>query len=169
MNGATENRLEKLIRPLVESMGLTFWGLKLATGKKRGVLKVFIDSGDGVTVDQCAEVSRNISVMLDVEDPIPGAYSLEVSSPGVEREFFRAEQIEPYLGEEISVSLKDPEGGRKNFTGALTGVVGEEFEIKDENGERLTFAWDRVKQARLRYKFPEPGGCKPGKKQKGGK
>ena len=166
---ATEDKLEKLIRPLVESMGLTFWGLKMATGKKRGILKVFIDSEEGVTVDQCAEVSRNLSVMLDVEDPIPGAYSLEVSSPGIEREFFRIAQLGPHVGEDLTVQLKEPIDGRKKFTGTLTKTADEEFEIEDENGERESFAWDQVKQARLRYEFPEPGDGKPGKKQKGGK
>lgn len=168
-SNATEKTLEKLIRPLVESMGLEFWGLKMATGKKRGILKVFIDSEDGVTVDQCAGVSRNLSVMLDVEDPIPGTYALEVSSPGIEREFFRMEQLAPHMGESVVIQLNNPVNERKKFIGTLQKVTDNEFEIEDEGGERLTFAWDQVKQARLRYEFPEPGDNKPGKKPKGGK
>jgi ribosome maturation factor RimP len=169
MNKNMESQLEDLIRPLVESAGLEFWGLKMAGGKKQGVLKVFIDHEDGVTVDQCAEVSRNLSVMLDVEDPIPGKYSLEVSSPGIEREFFRVDQLGPYIGGELTLHLKEPRDGRRKFTGTLIRAADHELDIEDESGERLTFAWDGIKQARLRYRFPEPGDGKPGKKSKGGK
>jgi ribosome maturation factor RimP len=165
----TEQQLHDLIKPLVESLGFSLWGIRMATGSKRGVLKVFIESEDGVTVDQCAEVSRNLSVMLDVEDPIPGRYSLEVSSPGIEREFFSPDQMQPYVGEDVSVHLKDPVDGRKNFAGTLMRTAEQEFEIQEQEGNRLTFAWDKVKQTRLRYRFPEPGNGKPGKKSRGGK
>jgi ribosome maturation factor RimP len=165
----TEKELQNLIEPLVNSLGFSLWGLKLATGKQRGVLKVYIEAEDGVTVDQCAEVSRNLSVMLDVEDPIPGRYSLEVSSPGIEREFFQVDQMRPYVGEELTVHLKDPVEGRKNFAGTLTNVAATEFEIQEPEGECLTFTWDKVKQTRLRYRFPEPGNGKPGSKSRGGK
>lgn len=165
----TEKELQQLIEPLVNSLGFSLWGLKMATGKQRGVLKVFIESEDGVTVDQCAEVSRNLSVMLDVEDPIPGRYSLEVSSPGIEREFFKADQMRPYVGQEVTVHLKDPDEGRKNFAGTLTKAEADAFEIQEPEGGCLTFTWDKVKQTRLRYRFPEPGDGKPGSKSRGGK
>jgi ribosome maturation factor RimP len=152
----TEKTLRELVEPLVRSMGFDFWGLSYAPAGGRGLLRVYIDAEDGVSVDDCAEVSRNLSVMLDVEDPVPGGYNLEVSSPGLEREFFRPSQLAGYEGQDLSVVLREPEDGRKKFTGSLASVSGEAFTIL-QGGAALTFDWHKVKQVRLVYRFPETG------------
>ena len=87
-----EERLTDLLAPTVESLGFELWGVELLSPNRRPTLRVFIESGDGVTVDNCAEVSRHLGSVLDVEDPITGEYTLEVSSPGIDRLLFKAAQ-----------------------------------------------------------------------------
>ncbi|MEW5774387.1 MAG: ribosome maturation factor RimP [Thermodesulfobacteriota bacterium] len=154
------NTLEGLVAPLAEQHGLTLWGLEFASGPGRGVLRIFVDAPEGVTVDQCARLSRDLSVLLDVEDPIPGRYSLEVSSPGLDRVFFRPEQMEAYLGQEVSLSLREPEAGRRSLRGALLRVEGSTV-VLDEDGTEQAVDFSHVKRAQLRYAHPAP--AKPGK------
>ena len=87
-----EERLTELLAPTVESLGFELWGLELLSPNRRPTLRVFIESSDGVTVDNCADVSRHLGGVLDVEDPIAGEYTLEVSSPGVDRLLFKPVQ-----------------------------------------------------------------------------
>jgi len=152
-NEEHKNKLRALIQPLVESLGLNFWGMELATGKEQGVLRIYVDAEQGVTLGQCAEVSRNIGVLLDVEDVIPGRYSLEVSSPGLSRPFFEPGQMLDYVGRDMALSLLEARDNRKNFKGVLLAVHGPEFSLALE-GRTLTFAWDQVKKIHLCHKFP---------------
>lgn len=152
--------LERLVAPLAEQHGLTLWGLEYVRGPSRGLLRVFVDAPEGVNVDLCAALSRDLSVLLDVEDPIPGRYSLEVSSPGLDRVFFRPEQMAAYAGQEVSLALHEPEGGRRSFRGALLRVEGERI-VLDEDGAEIGVDFAHVKRAQLRYAHPEP--AKPGR------
>ena len=160
MNDALLNTLEGLIAPLAEQHGLTLWGLEFASGPGRGVLRIFVDTPEGVTVDQCARLSRDLSVLLDVEDPIPGRYSLEVSSPGLDRTFFRPEQMAAYLGQEVTLALREPEEGRRSLRGILLRVEGDTVFL-DESGAELAVDFAHVKRAQLRFAHPTP--AKPGK------
>ncbi len=160
MNDALLNTLEGLIAPLAEQHGLSLWGLEFAAGPGRGVLRIFVDTPEGVTIDQCAQLSRDLSVLLDVEDPIPGRYSLEVSSPGLDRTFFRPEQMVPYVGQELSLALREPEAGRRTLRGALLRVEGNTV-VLDESGAELAVDFSHVKRAQLRFAHPAP--AKPGK------
>jgi len=153
VNEEQKDKLRALIQPLVESMGLVFWGLELIPGKEQSVLRVYVDAEDGVTIGQCANASRNIGVLLDVEDLIPGRYSLEVSSPGLSRPFFEPEQMRDYIGRDMALSLLAPLDNRKNFKGALVAVHGPEFSLIVED-QTLTFAWDQVRKINLCHKFP---------------
>ena len=82
------SQLTELIAPVVESMGFTFWGLEFMPQGKRSMLRIFIDHADGINVDHCAQVSRQVSAVMDVEDPIAQEYTLDVSSPGMDRPLF---------------------------------------------------------------------------------
>ena len=94
-----EALLTQLLRPTVESMGYSLWGIELISPGRRPTVRLYIDAESGVTVDDCAQVSHQVSGILDVEDPITGEYTLEVSSPGVDRLLFHPEHYPPYIGE----------------------------------------------------------------------
>lgn len=111
------------------------------------------DNAPGVTVDHCARVSRHLGALFDAEDIIPGAYVLEVSSPGLERRFFAPMQMSGYLGREVEVRLNLPQDGRRRLKGALASVEGDRITIAEDKGE-MTVRWELVKQAHLVHEFP---------------
>jgi len=152
--------LEGLVAPLAAQHGLDLWGVELVSGHGRGVLRIYVDTPEGVTVDQCAALSRDLSVLLDVEDPVPGRYSLEVSSPGLDRIFFRPEQMAAYLGQEVNLTLREAEAGRRSLRGVLLRVEGATVAL-DEAGAEQVVDFSHVKRAQLRYAHPVP--VKPGK------
>ena len=141
-------KLKQIIEPLAQSMGLRLWGMDLPAAPKGGVLRVYIDSEDGVSVEQCAELSRNLSVVLDVEDPFPGSYTLEVSSPGLERPFYEFEQLIPYVNQKIAVKLRDDIEYRKNLGGQLIEEKYNELTLEVE-GQKVTFNWNDIIKSHL--------------------
>jgi len=152
MRQTFEEMLSEIIRPEVEGLGYQFWGLTSpASGKKR-VIRIYIDGPDGVNIDQCAKVSRQVGLMLEVENTIPGAFTLEVSSPGLERRFFSSSQMSDYVGRQIDVKLIDVIDGRRRFKGELTGIKGDTFTLAVDN-ENIDFAWLSIKEARLVHDF----------------
>lgn len=127
--GANAQHLHSLIEPLVSTLGYQLWGLEFSGSGKRSLLRVFIDGPRGVSVEDCAGASRQISSLLDVEDPISGEYMLEVSSPGMDRPLFSAAQFEQFVGHEIKVKLTLPYEGRRNYKGLLSKVENNEARI----------------------------------------
>ena len=117
-----ETSLESLIEPVVEEMNCVLWGIEQISHGRQSTLKVYIDSDNGVDIDDCARVSRQISSLLDVEDLISGSYTLEVSSPGLERRLFKAEHFERFKGATIKLSLRNSFEGRRRFRGLLCGI-----------------------------------------------
>lgn len=112
-----------LIRPTVTALGLELWGVEHVVQGRFSVLRVYIDKGgDGVTIDDCEKVSRQISGIFDVEDPIAGEYTLEVSSPGMDRPLFELGQFERYVGSVVTVRLRSPLEGRRKFKGVIQKV-----------------------------------------------
>ena len=116
-----KERLIKLLEPAVAAMGLELADIDLYLGR-RGVLRLYIDRAGGVTVDDCQRVSEQVGTLLDVEDPLPGSYTLEVSSPGFDRRLRTQAHFERFVGERVRIELRDAREGRRNFTGRLTGV-----------------------------------------------
>jgi len=117
-------KLKDLIRPTIEGMGYELWGCEYIPQRKHALLRIYIDGPEGVTVGDCQAVSKQLGALFDVEDPTGSSYSLEVSSPGVERILFELEQFERYIGQQVSIKLYSPVEDRRNFTGELTGVMG---------------------------------------------
>ena len=141
-------QLTALIAPVVEGMGCELWGVEYIAHGKRGSLKVFIDSDKGVDVDDCARVSRQLSAMLDVEDPIAGNYTLEVSSPGMDRRLFTLAQFDAWKGANVRVSLRTPYEGRKRYKGLLCGI--EEGDIVVRSGdEEYLFPLEDIDRANV--------------------
>ncbi|MCP4789754.1 MAG: ribosome maturation factor RimP [Gammaproteobacteria bacterium] len=130
-------QLETLIQPAVEACGCDFWGLEYLSQGRFSTLRVYIDHADGIDVDMCAEVSRQVGAILDVEDPITGEYNLEVSSPGLDRPLFTLEQYLANAGQTISLRLRMAFEGQRKFTGLLRGVEGEDVVLQVDNEEFL--------------------------------
>lgn len=142
--------LEALFAPVVQGLGFTLWGVELRSSQKHAHLKLFIDHEDGITVDNCSDVSHQVSGVLDVEDPISVAYTLEVSSPGVERPLMKIEHFEKYIGHEIKVRLSWAIEGRKNFLGTLSKVDEQDISL-EMDGQLIEFPFNAVKRANLVY------------------
>ena len=134
---AKDTQLTEMLAPVVESMGFVFWGLEYIAQGKHTVLCVYIDHADGITVDHCASVSRQLSSVLDVEDPISQDYTLEVSSPGMDRPLFTLEQFQAYANHIIDVRLRMPFDGRRKFKGQLIGTEQEDVVLFVDGHEYL--------------------------------
>ncbi|WDE06978.1 ribosome maturation factor RimP [Thalassomonas viridans] len=117
-----EQKLTEMLRPAVEEVGKELLGIEFISAGKHSVLRLFIDHENGINVDDCAEVSRQVSAILDVEDPISTEYNLEVSSPGLDRPLFEKAHFEAVVGETIEVKLSMPLNGRRKFKGLLEAV-----------------------------------------------
>jgi ribosome maturation factor RimP len=147
-----EETLAELIRPEVEGLGCHLWGLTSPSKGQRRIIRIYIDGPEGVTIDQCAQVSRQVSLMLEVEDIIPGAFILEVSSPGLDRRFFSAEQMADYVGKPVTALFNETSGGRRKVTGTLKAIGKDAFTL-DEDGQETTLAWNELKEVRLVHEF----------------
>lgn len=105
-------QLQALLAPVVEALGYECWGVEFISQGRHSVLRVYIDRPEGILIDDCEAVSRQVSGILDVEDPISGEYTLEVSSPGMDRPLFTLEQFAKHAGEQVKIRLRSPyEGG----------------------------------------------------------
>lgn len=144
----TSEELEQLLAPAVESLGYELSDLEVKVGGRDGVVRVFIDHPEGIGLDDCEAVSRQIGTVLDAEDPIPGHYTLEVSSPGLDRRLRKREHFERFVGEDVRIKLRVPLDGRRNFRGAIGAVDDENVEVEvDGQSHRLPLA--KIASARL--------------------
>jgi len=149
-------RIRELAEPYLESLGLSLWGLEFGASEGGyAALRVFIDGPNGVDVEDCARVSRQLGTALDVEDLIAASYHLEVSSPGLERRFFELSQLAPYVGGELDVTLAQPMSGRKRFKGTLTAVEDDALIVTCE-GVPASLPWSQVAKAKAVYRFETP-------------
>ena len=144
-------QLKELLAPVVEDLGYTLWGVQYLQGRG-AVLRLFIDHDDGINVDDCALVSHEVSGVLDVEDPIPGDYNLEVSSPGLDRPLFELSHFERYQGESVQLTLLAPGAGKRKMTATLVAVDGDTL-VMELDGESLRVPYSQVDRARLQPRF----------------
>jgi ribosome maturation factor RimP len=144
----TREELHRLLEPTVERLGYELADVEVKLGGADGVLRVFIDKPDGVGLDDCEVVSRQISAVLDVEDPLPGHYVLEVSSPGLNRRLTKPAHFQRFTGEDVQVRLRFPMAGRRNFRGALRAANEENIEI-EVDGEFHSLPIATIESARL--------------------
>jgi ribosome maturation factor RimP len=137
------NEISRIIEPSLEAMGYRLVRLMQTGGLKRPTLQGMAERRDDapMTVEDCAEISRSVSALLDVADPIAGAYLLEVSSPGIDRPLVRPEDYDRFAGFDARIELDEPVDGRKRFKGKLLGREGEAVRLVAESGEvRLPLA-----------------------------
>lgn len=140
--------MQALIKPAVEAIGFELVGIEFRSSARPALLRVYIDSEAGVTVDDCARVSHQVSGVLDVEDPIRGEYALEVSSPGLDRPLFTASDFERFVGHRVVVKMDIPVEGRRKFSGDLLGFEDGEV-LLEADGSQWSLALAAVAQARL--------------------
>lgn len=144
----SSSRLTELLQPLVESLGYEFVGLEYMNNPKQSVLRIYIDGAEGVGLEDCETVSREVAALLDVEDPIKGHYTLEVSSPGLDRPLFTREQYVQFTGQEAKVSLFAPQDGRRKYKGVILAMENDTLKL-DVDGEEIDLVFDNIAKARL--------------------
>ncbi|MBA6391459.1 ribosome maturation factor RimP [Colwellia sp. BRX10-3] len=130
-----EHKLTAMLRPAVEETGKELLGVEFISAGNHSVLRLFIDHENGIDVDDCAEVSRQVGAILDVEDPISSEYSLEVSSPGLDRPLFDKAHFEAVVDETVEVKISMPLNGRRKFKGKLVAVDNDSLIVMVDNEE----------------------------------
>jgi ribosome maturation factor RimP len=147
-------RIRQLLDPILESLGLSFWNLELQKHGPQWLLRIYIDREDsGATLDDCEAVSRDLSTILDVEDIIPHAYTLEVSSPGLDRALTRPEHFVRFSGSAIKVKTYQQIEGQKVFHGKLLELVGDIVRIELETGMIMEIPTSAIAKTSLEVKF----------------
>lgn len=149
---ALETQLAEMLEPSVAALGYELVGLEFIRAGEHSTLRIFIDKENGINVEDCAEVSRQVSAVMDVEDPITVAYNLEVSSPGLERPLFKAAHYEQFIGHEVSLVLKMAMGNRRKWKGDIVAVDGELVTLNVDGNEEC-FALSNISKANLVPKF----------------
>jgi ribosome maturation factor RimP len=151
--------LQQLIEPIVTGMKFEFVGLEYLPKGHGSLLRIYIDRPDGINVDDCADVSRQISAVLDVEDPIQSEYTLEVSSPGIERPLFTQQHYQKFIGQEVKLTLFRPLelSNRKKFNGIIKQVEssksGEALIVLEMDKELYQLSLQNIKKANLVAQF----------------
>jgi ribosome maturation factor RimP len=142
------DELKNLLEPVVEGLGYELTDLEVRIGGRDGVVRLFIDKPEGIGLGDCEAVSRQVSATLDIEDPLPGHYVLEVSSPGLDRRLTKFEHFQRFTGEVVKVKLRFPIDGRRNFRGSLKSATEEHIEI-EVDGASYRLAMSTIESARL--------------------
>jgi ribosome maturation factor RimP len=153
-----ETKVSEIAGPLAESLGLELVDVEYRQENRQMVLRIFIDRDGGVTLDDCAGLSRELSEILDVEDFIRGRFNLEVSSPGLNRQLKKAADYDRFLGKLVKINTYEPmsdEDGnmRKTFLGELIGFDGNIARLKLKEGQTALIPLDKVAKANLEFEF----------------
>lgn len=141
-------QIEDLLTPTVEALGFELWGVEYLSQGRHTLLRLYIDGPDGINVDDCAAVSEQVSAVMDVEDPISGEYTLEVSSPGMDRLLFKLGQYPGYVGEIVELRLRSAFEGRRKYKGILKGIEGEDIVLHVDDHEYL-LPFETIEKARV--------------------
>ena len=142
------SKLTTLLQPLIEDLGYEFVGLEHDSNPKNPAVVIYIDKPEGIAIEDCETVSREVAALLDVEDPIPGHYNLEVSSPGLDRPLFTLAQYEQFRGEIVKLTVFAPIDGRRKFKGAILGAADNQVRI-DQDGAEVALEMSNIVKARL--------------------
>jgi len=144
--------VETLVVPVTDGLGVELYELEYVKERGQWILRIFIDKPDGVSIDDCERVSHAIEKILDADEPINGPYTLEVSSPGIERTLTRPSHFMKYVGKAAEVRLYKPVDGKKRYTGILNGLEGDTIVLEVRHSEEniiMRFERDIVSLCRL--------------------
>ena len=147
-----EQNLQEMLQGAVEDLGCELWGIECQRVGRYLTVRLFIDKEGGVTVDDCADVSRQVSAILDVEDPIADKYNLEVSSPGLDRPLFTLPQFERYIGQDIAVHLRIPVMERRKWQGKLERIENDMVTLIVD-GQEQVLVFGNIQKANVVAKF----------------
>ncbi len=150
--GSVRDKLIELLEPVVRAQGVELWELEYVARRGNGFLRIFIDAEQGIDLEACEKVSRAVSALLDEKDPIPVEYTLEVSSPGMDRVLRTAAQFARFIGERASVDMVLPVSGRRRFLGKLLAVTDDELTL-EQDGQPVQLRLDGISKARLAPDF----------------
>jgi ribosome maturation factor RimP len=148
-------RIRQILDPILESMGLDLWDLEYRKQGPKWLLRVYIDReiGGGVTLKDCETVSRDLGTALDVEDIIQHAYTLEVSSPGLDRTLSKPEHFVRFAGSTVKIKTYQPVESEKVFRGRLQGIIGTIVRIEVEEGKVVNIPLSNIAKASLEVEF----------------
>ncbi len=144
-----EDKLTALVSSAVDALGFELVGVEYLAQGAHSVLRVFIDSEQGITLDDCSRVSHQISGVLEVEDPIRGKYNLEVSSPGLDRPLFTLAHFQRFVGRGVKLRLRQPLNGQRKFKGVINAVENEHIQITLDQEQVLELQIDEIEKANL--------------------
>jgi ribosome maturation factor RimP len=140
--------IRKIVEPVIAALGFQLWGIEYLGQGRHTLLRIYLDKEGGINIEDCAEASRQISSILDVEDPISSEYTLEVSSPGLDRMLFSLDQFRAYVGATVKLRLTENFEGRRNFTGVITDVKDDEI-VLVMDGNQYVFPYELVDKANI--------------------
>lgn len=138
-----------IVEPVIVGMGYDFWGLECQISANTAQVRIFIDQNEGITLNDCSRVSQQLSAVLDVEDPVEVPYTLEISSPGINRKLFTVEQMKCSVGSQVKVKTSWPIDERRNFRGVLQDVNDENITVVTEDAKNFVIPVEAIKTARL--------------------
>ena len=151
--GPLEQRVMRLLEPTVSALGYELLGVEYMAQGKHSRIRLYIDAPAGIGLGDCEKVSHQASGILDVEDPVKGQYSLEVSSPGLDRPLFRLEHFARFVGQRVKLRIHQPRNGQRNFQGRITAVENEAIYIGMEDGDQLVVSMVDIEKAHLIPEF----------------
>jgi len=143
-------KIGAMIEPSLDALGYELVGVEYTAQGKHSLLRIYIDTEEGVDVNDCQKASQQISGVLDVEEPLSGQYTLEVSSPGIERPLFTAAHFERFAGERAEVRMHTPIDGQRKFVGQLAGVEDNKVLLNLENEESISLSLVDIDKAKLK-------------------
>jgi ribosome maturation factor RimP len=154
-NDSIAARVQELAERVAIDHGVELVHAEVAGPDNKPIVRVFIDKPQGVTHDDCSEVSTHLGTILDVEDFIHASYTLEVSSPGLERGLYKRADYERFSGSNVKLKTRQPIGGQRNFRGRMLGLEGDELVFDDRTNGRVQIPLDLIKQANLEVDIEE--------------
>lgn len=150
MANSRQDKLTQLLRPAVEGLGYELVGIEHLPMGKHTVLRIYIDSPEGITVSDCSRVSHQVSGVLEVEEPIKGQFTLEVSSPGIDRPLFNFEQFEQFVGSKVKLKLYHAIEGKRKIIGMIESVDGDDINIKEaDTDDSIQLQIDDIDKANI--------------------
>ena len=149
MSAPMAAKITQLLTPVLEAQGVTLYDLEFIKEGGSKILRLYIDKPEGIDLNDCERVSRAAEAELDIHDPIPTAYYLEVSSPGIERKLSKPEHFERYVGHKIAIKLYGPVDRRRKFTGSLTSYENGNLSLTEEDGQVRNFEQTQISACRL--------------------
>ena len=151
---AVLSKIEEIAERVARSEGIEIVEVELKGGGKNQFLRISIDRPEGVTHSDCELISQQVGTILDVENVIPSHYTLEVSSPGVERKLLKVKDFERFQGKKAKVALREPVAGQKHFEGTIAGVEEETISLALASGSQVRFPHAQVERANLKFEWP---------------